>query len=85
MAHGKAQFGGAAADGSVDARIVHLGCGAAIGADQELATVCLLRMGAADKGIQAFDPVHQAMGQEEIEGAVDRGWGGAALGCRQGA
>src|SRR5215472_60911 len=48
---------------------------AAPGADQELAGVVLLRLRAADIGVQGFQPVDEALGDEEIERPVDGGRG----------
>ena len=40
---------------------------AAAGADQELAGMAFFRLGAADIGVQGFQPVDEALGDEEIE------------------
>ena len=44
---------------------------AAAGADQELAGVALFRLGAADIGVQGFQPMDQALGNKEIQRAID--------------
>ena len=51
---------GAAADGAVDAAVVELGRRAAIRADEELADMVSVGMGAADECVVAGDAVHRA-------------------------
>ena len=52
-------------------RHVELGDHAASLADEECRGLALMGMRAGDKGVAAFDLVDEAMGQEEIERAID--------------
>ena len=63
---------------SVDIAVVQLQDGPAAPADQELALVRTCRVGAADEGIERGDAVYQAVLEQEIQRAVDRGRRGAA-------
>jgi len=77
--HREAGFGGAFLDRVGDAPVVDLDGSAAVGADQELADMPVFRMVAADEGVEALDPVDQALFHQEVEGAIDRRRGGCLI------
>jgi len=78
----KAEFGGAAQHGG-NGGVVELGGGAAAAADEELAHMRPFRPRAADIGVERFDAVDEAVLDEKIERAVDRGRRGAGMRAAQ--
>jgi hypothetical protein len=76
----KAEFGGAAQHGG-NGGVVELGGGAAAAADEELAHMRPFRPRAADIGVERFYAVDEAVLDEKIERAVDRGR--AAPACKR--
>ena len=63
----------AALDRAFDVGVVELGRGAAGGAQQELPRMRMAGTGAADEGVERRQPVHQPLGEQELERAVDGG------------
>jgi len=61
---------GAFADCLVNGVVIQFGGQTANPANQELATVGRVRVGAADIGIEAFDAMNQTLLAQEIQGAV---------------
>ena len=56
-----------------DHRAIHFAHLATLLADEELRIVLLVRAAAADKSIEAVDPVHQPMRHEKFQRSVDGG------------
>ena len=73
-----------AVEGRRNRGVVELGDLAAATADQEEGAMRRLGCLAADEGVEALDTMHQPLGHQEVERAVDRGWGdGAPLAAEQ--
>lgn len=58
-------------DAALDGVVAHLGHCAAVPAEEKLCSMGPFGMGAADKGVQAFNPVGQSLLHQELDGAID--------------